>query len=120
MDGAILILRFTIGGVMIPHGVYKFRKRHALDKKWREEYGLPIGSVLLTSVIQIVGGLAVMVGVYGRYAASVLALNMLVATYISIWKNREPFLSTPAGKGWDINLLLIGVMVALIFFDGGN
>jgi uncharacterized membrane protein YphA (DoxX/SURF4 family) len=44
---------------------------------------------------------------------------MLVATYISIWKHGEPFLSTPEGKGWDVNLLLVGALVALIFTGDG-
>jgi len=47
-------------------------------------------------------------------------LVMLVATYISIAKHHEPFLSTPDGKGWDINLLLMGSLIALIFLGDGK
>jgi putative oxidoreductase len=120
IDLGILILRFSLGMVLIPHGVYKFQKKQFFDKKWREEYGLPVGSVLLTGLIQIVGGLAIILGIYPSLSALVQIVVMLVATWVSIWKHKEPFLSTPEGKGWDVNLLLIGALVALILLGSGT
>jgi uncharacterized membrane protein YphA (DoxX/SURF4 family) len=105
---------------LIPHGVYKFQKKQFFDKKWREEYGLPGGSVLLTGIVQVVGGLAIILGVYSSLAALIQVLVMVVATWVSIWKHREPFLSTPEGKGWDVNFLLIGALIALIFLGSGE
>ncbi|MFC2025609.1 DoxX family protein [Chloroflexota bacterium] len=116
----ILILRVAVGIVMIAHGVPKlFWKRKVFNKKWREEYGFPLGSVVLTGILQVVGGLFIMVGIFTSLSALILALNMVVAVYISIWKHGEGFLSTPEGKGWDINFLLIGALAALIFFGDG-
>ena len=120
IDVGILILRVTLGIVLIPHGVYKFQKKDFFDKKWREEYGLPVGSVLLTGIVQVVGGLAIILGVYGSLAALIQVLVMVVATWVSIWKHREPFLSTPEGKGWDVNFLLIGALIALVFLGSGE
>ena len=120
IDLAILVLRVFLGIVMIPHGVHKFQIREVLDKKWRDEYGFPVGSVVLTGIIQIVGGVALILGVYGRYNASIQAVIMVVATYVSIWKHREPFLSLPAGKGWDVNFLLVGAFVVLILLGDGR
>ena len=121
VDVGILILRVAVGIVMVAHGVPKiFWKRQIFNKKWREEYGLPMGSVILTGIAQVVGGLAILVGVFTSAASLILAVNMLVATYISIWKHGEGFLSTPEGKGWDINFLLLAALIALIFFGDGN
>lgn len=119
-DLAILTLRLFLGIVVIPHGVHKLQIINVLNKKWRAEYGFPIGSVALVAMVQIVTGLALIAGVYSRYAALLQALIMVVATYVSIWKNREPFLSLPAGKGWDINLLLIGAFIAVILLGDGH
>jgi uncharacterized membrane protein YphA (DoxX/SURF4 family) len=80
VDVGILILRITLGIVLIPHGVYKFQKKQFFDKKWREEYGLPGGSVLLTGIVQVVGGLAIILGVYSSLAALIQVLVMVVAT----------------------------------------
>ena len=120
VDVGTLILRLALGIVLIPHGVYKFQKKQFFDKKWREEYGLPVGSVLLTGIVQVVGGLAIILGVYSSLAALIQVLVMVVATWVSIWKHREPFLSTPEGKGWDVNFLLIGALIALIFLGSGE
>ncbi len=119
-DVAILILRVVLGIVIMLHGVYKFQKKSFFDKLWREDYGFPKGSVLLTGILQVVCGLAIIGGVFSRLAALILLLVMLVATYISIGKHHEPFLSTPDGKGWDINFLLIGSLIVLIFLGDGK
>ncbi|MBU4224199.1 MAG: DoxX family protein [Chloroflexi bacterium] len=119
-DLAILILRLFLGIVMIPHGVHKLQIRDVLDKKWRDEYGFPVGSVVLTGIIQIVGGVALILGVYGRYNALIQAVIMVVATYVSIWKHREPFPSLPTGKGWDVNFLLVGAFVVLMLLGDGS
>jgi putative oxidoreductase len=119
-DVAILILRVALGIVMILHGVYKFQNKSLFDKKWLKDYGFPKGSVLLSGILQVVCGLAIIGGVFSRFAALILLLIMLVATYISIGKHHEPFLSTPEGKGWDINFLLVGALVALIFLGDGK
>lgn len=117
----ILTLRITVGLVMIAHALPKlFWKRKLYNEKWRKEYGFPLGSVLLTGILQLAGGTALLLGVYTRLAAIILVINMLVATYISIRKHGEPFLSTPEGKGWDVNLLLVGALVALILIGGGT
>jgi len=120
IDLAILILRLFLGIVMVPHGVHKLQKLDVLNKKWREDYGFPVGSVALTGIVQIVTGLAMIVGIYSRYAALIQALIMVVGTYVSIWKHREPFLSLPTGKGWDLNFLLLGAFVVLIFLGDGK
>lgn len=120
IDLAILILRLSLGIVMVPHGVHKLQKLDVLNKKWREDYGFPVGSVALTGIVQIVTGLAMIVGIYSRYAALIQALIMVVGTYVSIWKHREPFLSLPTGKGWDLNFLLLGAFVVLIFLGDGK
>ena len=113
---SIIILRFAVGTVLVAHGLPKiFWKREVFNKKWKKEYGFPLGSVLLTGIVQVVGGLAIIVGIYAQPSAIILAMNMLVATYVSIWNHREPFLSTPEGKGWDVNFLLIAALIALIF-----
>ena len=119
-DVGILILRISVGIVMAAHGLPKiFWKRELFNKKWKKEYGFPLGSVLVTGIVQVVGGLAIIVGVYTKFFALILALNMVVATYVSIWKHHESFLSTPEGKGWDVNFLLVAALIALIFLDSG-
>ena len=119
VEVGILILRVAVGIVMVAHGLPKiFWKREVFNKKWKKEYGFPLGSVLLTGIIQVVGGLAIIAGIFTQQFSLILTLNMVVATYISIWNHGEPFLSTPEGKGWDVNLLLVGALITLILLGG--
>ena len=120
-DVGILILRISVGIVMVAHGLPKiFWKRELFNKKWKKEYGFPLGSVIITGIVQVVCGLAIIVGIFTQLSSLILTLNMLVATYVSIWKHNEPFLSTPEGKGWDVNLLLVGALITLVFLGGGT
>jgi putative oxidoreductase len=116
---AILILRLLVGIALLPHAVMKFKRKKEFDKKWLEKYGLPLGSVLLTAVVQLAGSLLIMSGLFTRYTSAILVINMLVATYISINKSHEPFISSPEGKGWDINFMIIGVLIVLILIGDG-
>lgn len=121
IDVGVLILRISVGIVMVAHGLPKiFWKRELFNKKWKKDYGFPMGSVILTGVVQVVGGLAIIVGIFTQLSSLILALNMLVATYVSIWKHNESFLSTPEGKGWDVNFLLVGALITLVFLGGGT
>jgi uncharacterized membrane protein YphA (DoxX/SURF4 family) len=119
-DLAIFILRVPIGVIMLAHAMYKIRKKAFFDHKWKEEYGFPHGSVLLNIVVQLISAVALFLGIYSRYVSMVLTINMLFAWYICIFNHREPFLSTPEGKGWDFNLLLVAALIALILLGDGS
>lgn len=121
VDVGDLILRVVVGIVLAAHGVPKlWWKREFFNKKWKEEYHLPLGSVVLTGLLQVVGGVALIVGIFSQIFALLLALNMLVATYISIWNHGEGFLSTPEGKGWDVNFLILGALVVITLTGEGK
>jgi putative oxidoreductase len=121
-DVASLILRLALGVIMISHGIPKIKKRIVLGKKWHEHYGVPAVTVLLTGILQIVGGAALLLGLFTSLTASVLTLDMMAALYVWIWNphHREPFNSVTPEKGWDVNLLLVASLVALILLTGGS
>lgn len=120
LDLGILMLRVAAGIILIAHGIYKFRRLEFLNKKWHEHYGFPPPSVPVVGFLQIVGGVLLIVGLFTVWNSLLQLVIMLVATYISIWNHREPFLSTPDGKGWDFNFLLLVVLVVLILFGDGE
>ncbi|OGO18717.1 MAG: hypothetical protein A2Z14_09470 [Chloroflexi bacterium RBG_16_48_8] len=61
-----------------------------------------------------------MMGIFTRYASAILVINMLVATYMSIHESHEPFISSPEGKGWDINFMILGMLIVLILVGDGH
>lgn len=121
VDLASLILRVVLGVIMVSHGVPKIKKREVLGKKWHEHYHIPAMTVPATGILQIVGGVALVVGVFSSIMAFLLLLDMLAALYICIWNphHREPFNSVSPEKGWDVNLLLVGALAAVIVLGSG-
>lgn len=122
VDLAILILRLSLGVIMISHGIPKIKKREVLGKKWNDHYGVPKATIWLTGILQIVGGLALLVGLFTSLTSLILALDMLAALFICIFSShhREPFNSVTPEKGWDVNLLLVGSLVAVLVLGGGK
>ena len=122
LDLVALILRLALGVIMVSHGIPKIKKREVLGKKWNEHYGVPKATVWLTGILQIVGGLTLIVGLFTSLTAFVLGLDMLAALYICIFNShhREPFNSVSPVKGWDVNLLLVASLVAVLLLTGGK
>jgi putative oxidoreductase len=122
VDLATLILRLALGVIMISHGIPKIKKREVLGKKWSEHYGVPKATVWLTGILQIVGGLTLLVGLFTSLTALILTLDMLAALFICIFNShhREPFNSVSPVKGWDVNLLLVASLVAVLVLGGGK
>ncbi|MFC2046147.1 DoxX family protein [Chloroflexota bacterium] len=122
VDLTSLILRVTLGVIMVSHGIPKIKKREVLGKKWNDHYGVPKATVWLTGILQIVGGLALLVGLFTSLTALILALDMLGALFICIFNphHREPFNSVTPEKGWDVNLLLVASLVAVLLLGGGQ
>jgi putative oxidoreductase len=122
VDLATLILRLALGVIMISHGIPKIKKREVLGKKWNDHYGVPKATIWLTGILQIVGGLALLVGLFTSLTALILTLDMLAALFICIFNShhREPFNSVTPVKGWDVNLLLVAALVAILILGGGK
>lgn len=122
VDLSSLILRLALGAIMVSHGIPKIRKREVLGKKWNDHYGVPKATIWLTGILQIVGGLALLVGLFTSLTALIMTLDMLAALFICIFNShhREPFNSVTPVKGWDVNLLLVASLVAVILVGGGK
>jgi putative oxidoreductase len=121
VDLTSLILRLVLGIIMVSHGIPKIQKREVLGKKWNDHYGIPNVTVVLTGILQIVGGVALIVGLFTSLTALILMLDMVAALLICVFNShhREPFNSVSPEKGWDINLLLVGSLIAVILLTGG-
>ena len=122
VDLATLILRLSLGVIMISHGIPKIKKREVLGKKWNDHYGVPKATIWLTGILQIVGGLALLVGLFTSLTSLILTLDMLAALFICVFNShhREPFNSVTPEKGWDVNLLLVASLLAVLLLGGGK
>jgi putative oxidoreductase len=114
-----LLLRLSVGGMMLFHGISKLM--HGVDfvVKQFQEHGLP-GALAYTAYLgEVVAPLLILVGFLTRPAALLVAITMTVA--ISLVHRGDVFKLGPAG-GWALELqalYLLGAL-ALCFLGAGK
>ncbi|MCH8544233.1 MAG: DoxX family protein [Alcanivorax sp.] len=111
-----LILRLTVGGLMLFHGIAKLTGGIAGIKGMLAANGLPQFFAYGVFVGEIIAPLMLIVGFYSRIGAALIVVNMLFA--IGLAHTAEIFALTPQGA-WAIELQLFFLLTALaLIFTG--
>lgn len=111
------IIRVSLGVVLLAHGilkVYVFTIPGTVG--YFDSLGLPPIAAYLTIFAELVGGAALILGLYSRLVAA-LSLPLLVG---SVWAHAANgwLFSAPNG-GWEFPLLLVALAVAVTVQGGG-
>jgi len=115
-DWGPLALRIAVGVIFLVHGVKKF-------KMWKMQSSdqMPKGMLNLMrflSIVEPLGGLAILAGFMTQLAAVGLGLIMLGALRFKIFVWKTPFYM-PDKNGWEIDLIILAAVVALLFIGPG-
>ncbi|MCJ1675488.1 DoxX family protein [Rathayibacter sp. VKM Ac-2929] len=116
---ALLVLRLAVGAVFLAHGAQKvFVYGFAGTSGSFAQMGVPLADIAgpLVGLLELLGGLALLVGVATRFAALALAFDMLVATFLV----HLPFGIFAADGGYELPLALIGGALALTIAGAGR
>jgi putative oxidoreductase len=119
---APLPLRLVVGVLFIMHGRPKLfgAQRLQMVGFFRQvSIPLPAVGVLLSGLAEFGGGILLIVGLLVPVAGVLLLINMLVATYVSVAKLHKPLLAIEK-PGYEYDLVLIAVALALILFGAGQ
>ncbi len=113
-DRALLLLRLLIGISFIVHGYPKLFERG--PEGVAGFFGslnipMPLIWAWIVSILEFFGGIALLVGVFTRIIAGLLAIIMVVAIVTA--KQGDGFL------GWELEYLLAGVAVSLAIAGAG-
>jgi len=110
-----LILRLTLGVLILLHGIAKITGGTAGVEKMLEGAGMPAFSAAGVYVGEVLAPLLVIVGFYARVGAAVIVVNMLFA--IMLAHRADLFVLTKTG-GWVLELqgffLFTALALALI------
>lgn len=114
----LFILRLFVGTIFIVHGVQKFMNLDAMTAFFGQ-LGLNSYWVYIVATIETVGGVALILGLFVRYAALLLSIIMVSAIYFFKWKM--------GGDTWlgkfavaEIDFALLGTNLALMFTGAGK
>ena len=118
---AMVPLRLVAGVVFVHAGYGKFQRGIDGFGEWLRGFGYPLPqlSARLVASLELVGGLALILGLFTHWVAIPLTLTMLVATYTNAVKLRLPFAGNESAQGYELDLLLIAMLVALILGGSG-
>lgn len=114
-DVGLLALRIAVGAIFLVHGTQKWAMW-----KMQPSAQMPAGMLSMMkflSIVESLGGLAVLVGFLTQFAAVGLGIIMIGATQFKISQMHKRF----SGEGgWEFDLILLAAVMALFFIGAGQ
>lgn len=107
----LLLVRLVVGITFLIHGVIKFQSGIGNIAGWFESIGLPGFTAYATAIIEVAGGIAMIIGLGTRIVAVLFAVVMAGAILMA--KLGAGFTGTPQMAGYELELALLAVSVLL-------
>ncbi|MCM3691227.1 DoxX family protein [Neobacillus niacini] len=114
-EASTLILRLVLGVTFFVHGLVKFQGGIENIVGWFEMIGLPGTLAYVVAIVEMVGGLALLVGLGSRIVSALLVLLMIGA--IVKGKLAVGFLGNGQGAGWELDLALLVMALFIAIND---
>ena len=118
-DLGLLLLRLTVGGLMLFHGVHKLVYGVSAIEGMLAGLGLPVFIAYLSLAAELIVSVLIVLGAWTRVAAVVMVGNMAVAVLMA----HLPviFSVDPMTGGWAIELPMLYLLgAAVLCFTGGG
>ncbi|KAA9014514.1 DoxX family protein [Niallia endozanthoxylica] len=112
VEAGALILRVVLGITFFVHGLVKFQGGIENTVGWFASIGLPGGLAYAVAIVELVGGLALIIGLGSRVVSALLALLMIGAT-LKV-KLAMGFLGNGQGAGYELDLALLAMAVFIV------
>jgi len=115
-----LILRLTLGILLLLHGLAKLKSGVGFVGSMLASHGLPESLAYLAYVGEILAPAALILGIWTRPAALIVVINMLFA--IGLVHMKELFTLSPQGGGWALELqgFFLFTALAIVFLGAGR
>lgn len=113
---ALLVMRLALGAVMIGHGYPKVFGGLHHHAQFVASLGLPAWSGYLSAFAEFLGGISVLLGLFTRFCAFAICIDLVVAIWKVHWHNS---LIAAGGKGYEFPLALAALAFGLIFLGAG-
>jgi putative oxidoreductase len=105
-----LVLRLTLGVLMLLHGIAKITRGTGGVERMLEGIGLPGSIAFGVYVGEVLAPVLVIIGFYARVGAGIMVVNMLFAIVLA--HRADVFLLTKTG-GWALELQAFFLFTAL-------
>ena len=121
LEWATLPIRIVLGVIIVHSGYGKFHRGITGFGNWLGSLGYPMPQPTARAVatLEVVGGLALIVGLFTHWVAIPLAGNMVVAAYTNAVKLNLPFQGNENQQGFELDVLMVAALVGLILGGAG-
>ena len=106
------ILRITLGAIFFIHGVVKFQGGIEDTAGWFESLGLPGVTAYGVALLEIIGGILLIIGLATRLVAALFAVLMIGAT-VKV-KLAIGFLGNGQMAGYELYLAFLAIAIYLV------
>ncbi len=121
----LLFLRICLGLIFFLHGWMKIfggEVSFIREMLFMAGWSIPEPLLWLVAIIEVLGGLALLLGVFTRQAAALLAIEMIVA--VALFHVKQGFFivavpNVPLAYGFEYHLALIGGLICLALSGSG-
>jgi putative oxidoreductase len=115
-DVAHLVLRLAVGAIFLYHGSQKWGLWSATPEGMDATM---VNLMKFLSIVEPLGGLALVLGFLTRYAALGLAIIMVGAIYMKMAVFGQGFV-TESGPGWAYDMMILAGCIALLIEGAGK
>jgi putative oxidoreductase len=110
-----LVLRITLGIIFFVHGIVKFQSGIDNIAGWFSSIGLPGFMAYGVALLEVVGGIALIIGL-GTKLFSVLFALLMVGAIVKV-KFAAGFLGNGEMAGWEFDLALLAMSIYLVLSE---
>ncbi|WP_297442367.1 DoxX family protein [Sulfurimonas sp.] len=117
-DIAKLLLRLTLGSLILFHGVHKLIHGISGVESLTIGVGLPSFFAYGVYVGELIAPIFVILGLYARFASGIIAINMLMAIYLAYGFSLT--LSKYGGLAWETPLVFLVMSLLVVLLGSGR
>jgi putative oxidoreductase len=115
MSLASLLLRLAIGVDFVVEGYSKTGAGRKENEKWLKDLGVDARFVLFAVVVELLGGIGLILGLLTPIVAVLAALWMVSTMWLRIAKGKEEFVG-----GYELDVVIFLAALALAVIGGGT
>ncbi|MEN3038419.1 MAG: DoxX family protein [Candidatus Kryptonium sp.] len=122
-DISLLIIRVILGVIFIAHGYPKlFVFGVPGFAKFLSGLGVPLPEIfaVIVALVEFVGGIVLILGIFSRWAGLLIAINMIVATLLVKVKVGLIAPMDKPGTGAELDLALFACALTILVFGPGS
>jgi putative oxidoreductase len=113
-----VILRVVVGLTFFIHGLSKFQGGISNTVGFFDSLGLPGFTAYVVALVELIGGIALILGLGTRIVTLLFALIMIGAIFTA--KLSAGFLGNGQMAGYELDLVLLAASIYFVFADGSQ